>query len=79
VRLVVREGMTLVAIGILLGIPIVFAAARLVEGLLFGVAPTDPPTLAATALVMLCTAALATYPAARRASRVDPMAALRTE
>jgi predicted permease len=79
VWLVLREGMILVLIGIAAGIPIAFAAARLIKGLLFGVAPTDPATLAATALLMLSVAAVAAYPPARRASRVDPIAALRHE
>jgi ABC-type antimicrobial peptide transport system permease subunit len=79
VWLVLREGIILVLIGIAAGIPAAFAAARLIEGLLFGVAPTDPATLAGTALLMLSIAAVAAYPPARRASRVDPIAALRHE
>ena len=79
VWLVLREGIILVLIGIAAGIPIALVAARLIKGLLFGVAPTDPATLAATALLMLSMAAVAAYPPARRASRVDPIAALRHE
>lgn len=57
--LVLREAVTLVLIGLTAGIPLVFAAVRLVRGLLFGVSPTDPATLAATALLLLSIAALA--------------------
>ena len=69
----------LVVAGLAAGIPLLFAAARLVRGLLFGVSPTDPVTLSATALLMLAVAALAAYMPARRASRVDPIASLRHE
>jgi ABC-type antimicrobial peptide transport system permease subunit len=77
--LVLREAIILVLIGIAAGIPLVFIAARLIEGLLFGVAPADPVTLAGTAVLMLSIAVAAAYLPARRASRVDPMAALRHE
>jgi ABC-type antimicrobial peptide transport system permease subunit len=79
VWLVLREALILVVIGLAAAIPLVSAAARLVASLLFGVSPTDPATLAATAVVMLSIAVLAAYLPARRASRVDPMAALRYE
>jgi ABC-type antimicrobial peptide transport system permease subunit len=77
--LVIREALILVLIGLAVGIPLVSAAARLVTGLLFGVSPTDPVTLTATAVLMLSIAIVAAYLPARRASRVDPMAALRYE
>lgn len=77
--LVLREALILVLIGLAAGIPLVFAAARLVTSLLFGVSPTDPATLAGTAVLMLSIAAVAAYLPARRASRVDPTAALRCE
>jgi len=79
VWLVLREALILVLIGLAAGIPLVSAAARLVTSLLFGVSPTDPATLAATAVLMLSIAIVAAYLPARRASRVDPMAALRYE
>jgi predicted permease len=79
VWLVLREALTLVLIGLAAGVVLVFAVARLVAGLLFGVSPTDPVTLSATALVMLSVAAVAAYLPARRASRVDPMSSLRYE
>jgi predicted permease len=79
VWLVLREALILILIGLAVGIPLLFAASRLLTGLLFGVSPTDPATLTATALLMLSIAALAAYLPARRASRVDPIAALRQE
>jgi ABC-type antimicrobial peptide transport system permease subunit len=79
VWLVLREALILVLIGVAAAIPLVFAAARLVTSLLFDVSPTDPATLAATALLMLSIAVVAAYLPARRASRVDPMGALRYE
>ena len=77
VWLVLREGFIPVLIGIIAGIPFAIVAARLMKSLLFGVAPTDPATLAASALFMLSIAAVAAYLPARRASRVDPITALR--
>jgi predicted permease len=77
--LVLRQALGLVAAGVLLGIPAALAAARLIEGMLYGVSPLHPPTLAAATLVMLAVATLAAYLPARRASRVDPMTALRSE
>jgi ABC-type antimicrobial peptide transport system permease subunit len=79
VWLVLREALILILIGLAVGIPLLFAASRLLTSLLFGVSPTDPATLTATALLMLSIAALAAYLPARRASRVDPIAALRQE
>jgi predicted permease len=79
VWLVLREGMLLALIGIAGGIPLAFAAVGLLKSLLFGVAPADPATLAGTALLMLTIAAGAAYLPARRASRVDPITALRNE
>jgi predicted permease len=79
VWLVLREALALVMIGLAIAIPLLFAAAHLAAGLLFGVSPTDPATLSATALLMLSVAALAAYLPARRASRVDPIVALRYE
>src|SRR5206468_10538030 len=79
VWLVLREALILVLIGLAAGILLVSAAARLVTSLLFGVSPTDPAMLAATAVLMLSIAVVAAYLPARRASRVDPTAALRYE
>jgi predicted permease len=77
--LVMRESMILVAAGIVIGVGGAIAASRLVSSLLFGLAPTDPMTIAGAMAVMALVSALAGYLPARRASRVDPMVALRCE
>jgi putative ABC transport system permease protein len=75
--LVLGRGMLPVAIGITLGLVGALAAARFLRGLLFGVSPTDPVTLAAVAVLLLTTAAVAAYLPARRATQVDPVQVLR--
>jgi putative ABC transport system permease protein len=77
--LVLRQAVALVLIGLVVGIPAALGASRLLRGMLFGVQPMHPPTVIGAALVMFAVAALAAYLPARRASRVDPMAALRVE
>jgi predicted permease len=77
--MVMRESLTLVAIGVAIGIPAALAAGRLVSSLLYGLKVTDPITMAIAALVMIAVAALAGYLPARRAAKVDPMVALRYE
>ncbi|MGH9842140.1 MAG: ADOP family duplicated permease [Blastocatellia bacterium] len=77
--LVLRQTLFLAFIGIAVGLPAALAAARLTKGLLFGLAANDPLTIVLAALVMIGIAALAGYLPARRAARVDPMIALRTE
>jgi hypothetical protein len=83
VWLVVREAWLLVAVGIGVGVPVALGAARVassqIAGLLFGLAATDPLTIAAAACSLFVVATLAAYLPARRASRVDPMVALRAE
>jgi predicted permease len=71
------QTLTLAAIGMLLGVVSSWALARALSGLLFGVTSTDPATFAAMLLLLTSVAALAGYLPARRASRIDPMAALR--
>jgi predicted permease len=78
-RLVLRESMILVALGLGIGIPVTLVVTRLLREQLFGVAPGDPATLAFAAAVMTATALLAAYVPARRASRVHPAVALRAE
>ncbi len=78
-RLVMGESMVLVAIGVTLGVLIALAAGRLVASQLFGVAATDIVTMSLATVMMLGVAAVAGYVPARRASRVDPMVALRDE
>jgi predicted permease len=79
VRLVMRETMLLVAIGIVIGIGAAIAFTRLISSLLFGLTPTDPLTIALASLLMIASATLAGFLPARRACRVDPMIALRYE
>jgi predicted lysophospholipase L1 biosynthesis ABC-type transport system permease subunit len=78
-RLVVREGMLRVAFGLALGIAGSFAATRFVSGMLFAVARTDPSVFGAVTLALLGAGLAACVLPARRATRVDPMEALRTE
>jgi predicted permease len=78
-RMVMRESFLLVAIGVILGVGATLAAGRLVATLLFGLAPTDMLTIALATAVMILVSGFAGYLPARRASRVDPMAALRYE
>jgi predicted permease len=81
--MILRETLVLVCIGVAIGIPAVLAAGRLVghwmDSLLFGLRATDPVTIALAALVLAVAAVLAGYVPARRASRLDQMAALRYE
>jgi predicted permease len=77
--LVLRETLVLIAVGVALGIPAVLAVSRYIESQLFGVAPGDPWAIAGAVAVLLLVAAAAGYQPARRASRVDPMIALRYE
>jgi ABC-type antimicrobial peptide transport system permease subunit len=75
--LVVRQGCGLVLAGIAFGLGGAVALTRLVNTLLFGVSATDPATFAGVALLFLVVGLAASYIPARRAARIDPMAALR--
>jgi predicted permease len=79
VWLVLRETLVLMAIGLLLGIPVFLSANRYIKSELFGLAPGDPGAVSGAILVLLGVAAAAGYLPARRASRVEPMLALRYE
>lgn len=77
--LVMQRGMMLTGAGLAIGIAAALALGRIVTGLLYGIAPTDAPTLLAVAVFVAAVAMLATYLPARRAMRVDPIVALRAE
>jgi predicted permease len=77
--LIVRDASSTVVAGVLAGLAGAYFAVRLIETQLFGVVPHDPGTLAAAVLVLLATAFIAAYLPARRASRIDPLTALRHE
>ncbi len=78
-RLVMGESMTLVVVGVVLGLASAFAASRLVSSLLFGLAATDGLTMTSAMIVLLVVSAIAGYIPARRAARVDPLVALHYE
>jgi putative ABC transport system permease protein len=78
-RQVIRHAGALTALGVLCGVPAALFLTRLMQDLLFGVTPLDPVTYAAVVLALAAVALAASYVPARRASRIDPMAALRCE
>jgi predicted permease len=77
--MVLRETLALALLGLALGVPCAVAASRLIASMLFGVSPSDLPTMAAVSLLLLIVALVAGYLPARRASVMDPMVALRAE
>jgi predicted permease len=79
IRLTVRQGMRPTLAGVAIGLVGAFALSRLMAGFLFGVSATDPGTFAASAFLLILVALLPCWLPARRASRVDPMVALRSE
>src|SRR5215471_17558510 len=79
VWLVMRQSLVLVVIGIIVGVPAALLAARYVSTFLFGLSSTDPVTITISTCVLLSVAVMAGYLPARRASRIDPMLALRYE
>jgi predicted permease len=78
-EMVLKEGLGVVLIGILVGIPATLAATRLIAKWMFGIGASDPVTIAASVALMLIVAVLAALIPARRAASVDPMVALRYE
>ena len=79
VRLVLRDGLALVAGGVIVGVPLMLVGARLLRSELYGVGAFDPVSIAFAVAVLTGAALLAGLLPARRAGRVDPLAALRTE
>ena len=79
IRMVLRESLALVVIGVALGLGTALAASRLIRTLLFGLAPNDALTIASAIFLMILVSTVAASLPARRASRVDPMVALHYE
>jgi predicted permease len=79
VRLILKQGLALTLIGLALGIVVSVALTRLMKSLLFGVGTTDPLTFVVIAMLLTAVALVACWVPARRATRVDPMVALRCE
>ena len=77
--MVMRETLLLVVVGVAAGVPLALGASCLVRSELYGLSPSDPVTISLTTLLMLAVAALAGYIPARRATKVDPLVALRYE
>jgi putative ABC transport system permease protein len=77
--MILRQGMTLVMVGLVVGMISAFALTGMMKSLLFQVEPTDPITFAGVSAVLATVALMACYVPARRALRIDPLRALRSE
>jgi putative ABC transport system permease protein len=78
-RMIIGQGMLLAFLGVIFGLASAFALTRLMATMLFDIAPTDPVTFAAIAILLSAVALLACYIPGRRATKVDPMISLRYE
>jgi ABC-type antimicrobial peptide transport system permease subunit len=78
-RMVLRRGIRLAAIGLVLGAALAWAGVRSIEGMLFGVSAADPLTIAGVCLLLFATALLASWIPASRAASIEPVTALRSE
>jgi putative ABC transport system permease protein len=78
-KMTVMEGLKLVALGLVIGLAAAFVLTRVMASLLFGISATDPVTFITISFVLLAVALLASYIPALRATRVDPMIALRAQ
>jgi putative ABC transport system permease protein len=79
VRMILRQGMMLAGFGLVVGLVASAALSRLVSGLLFGISATDPVVFGSVSAILAAVAFAACYIPARRATRVDPLVALRIE
>jgi ABC-type antimicrobial peptide transport system permease subunit len=79
VWMVLRDVLILAVMGLAIGLPAALGASKLLESLLFGVKPGDPRAIAASVAILLSAALVAGYLPARKASRIDPMTAVRHE
>jgi ABC-type antimicrobial peptide transport system permease subunit len=78
-RMILADGLALAAVGTLVGLLVAAACMRLMQSMLYGISPADPLTYAAVAVFLTAVALMACYLPARRATKVDPMVALRYE
>jgi putative ABC transport system permease protein len=77
--MILKEAFLLTAAGITVGLPAALASSRLIQSMFFGIGAADPEAIGAAVFVMASVAAAASFLPARRASRVDPLEALRYE
>jgi ABC-type antimicrobial peptide transport system permease subunit len=77
--MVLRQSLWMVALGLAIGIPAALALTRFVRSILYGIQPTDPASFVVAAILITAVGAVAAWIPARRASRVDPIQALRNE
>jgi macrolide transport system ATP-binding/permease protein len=79
VGMILSQVIVMATVGLAIGMPVALGASRLVESFLFGIKPNDPLALGVAVAILFSAAVLAGYAPARRASRIDPMVALRHE